>query len=211
MTFNDLHVDFEDEDTLLENEYADISRARGTKKHPVFDLAMENVMLQWNTKGFDDRKMIETLVECDSCHNPPLDHGFIDMYGAKINFEIAEIHTRIRNFNHNLFEVKNVKLLGKVVLAVLQRTLWCSWHKHILLAGGTEREPVDVCVASTPMKQYFNIRGLADYPSIAWGPCLNFGISAFSRAIGRFLPKSVDGTPPPQVLGPLSVHVSWAN
>ena len=46
------------------------------------------------------------------------------------------------------------------------------------------------------MKQYFNLRGTADHTSVAWGPCLNFAMGAYSRAIGRCLPKSIDGSPP---------------
>ena len=95
------------------------------------------------------------------------------MYGAKINIESDQIRAKIRNFYHDLFKVNKLRLQGKIVLAVLNRTSWCSWHKSILLAGGLEREPIDIVVASTPMKQYFNLRGTADHTSVV-GKALGF-------------------------------------
>ena len=199
LTVHTLAARFEDEIFRLKNEFEDDRdriNPKTQKRFDLFNLIASGVTMKLSTHNYSRKTALKKMASWDSCTKPPLGYGFVDIYGGDLSVAVSMLNIKLRNFYHDLFKANRLELNGGVVLACLNRTKWCTWRKKIILAGDTERKPVPILLASTPMKVYYNLIGSMDYGSAAWGPNLNFALGAWSRTIGRLLPKSVDSSKP---------------
>jgi hypothetical protein len=194
-----LSLRFEDEETQLPNEYQDESDkidSQTKKRKALFNIDATNIGIDVSTHDYPRHVAIQKLISWDSCTDPPVEHGFVDVYAGDACIDIGAIDITVRNFYHSLFRADKLRVRGGVVLAVLNSTPWCTWKRDVMLAGSTDYKVFEIVTASTPMKPYFDLTAHSEFATAAWGPCLNFALNAWSRTLGRCLPKSIDPSAP---------------